>query len=122
MPRSKSSQKQARVAERRRLINKSTRSLCKTSITRAEGLIFLGETEAAKEAVTAAVVSLDKAARKGVIHPNQAARRKARLAKKLNQARVLPVAETKTKAKAKPKAEPETKAEAETAPEPEGTS
>ena len=86
MPRSKSSQKQVRVSERRRLDNKSIRSLCKTNITKAERLIFLGELEAAQAAVVAAISSLDKAAEKGVIHPNNAARRKARLMKKLNQA------------------------------------
>ena len=86
MPRSKSAQKQARAAEKRRLRNKSIRSLCKTNITKAERLIFLGELEAAQAAVVAAVRALDKAAEKGVIHPNNAARRKSRLMKKLNQA------------------------------------
>ena len=86
MPVSKSVQKQVRVAERRRLRNKSVRSRCKTDITKAERLIFSGELEAAQGAVVAAVSSLDKAAGKRVIHPNNAARRKSRLTKKLNQA------------------------------------
>ncbi len=95
MPRIKSAQKQVRVTERRRLRNKSVRSQCKTNITKAEGLIFLGELESAKEAVVAASSSLDKAAEKGVIHPNNAARRKSRLVNKLNQALALSSAETK---------------------------
>jgi len=95
LPISKSSQKQVRVSERRRLDNKSIRSLCKTNITKAERLIFLGELEAAQAAVVAAISSLDKAAEKGVIHPNNAARRKARLMKKLNQALALASAEAK---------------------------
>jgi small subunit ribosomal protein S20 len=82
----KSSQKQIKVDERRRLSNKSIRSLCKTNITKAERLILLGELEAAQKVVMAAVISLDKAAEKGVIHPNNAARRKSRLMKKLNEA------------------------------------
>jgi small subunit ribosomal protein S20 len=86
LPRSESAQKQARVAERRQLINKSIRSQCKTSIAKAERLIFSGEVEMAKQAVAEAVVSLDKAAEKGVVHPNNAARRKSRLMKKLNEA------------------------------------
>ena len=86
MPAGKSVQKQVRVAERKRLRNKSIRSLCKTSITKAERLIFSGEHEAAGEAVVAAISSLDRAAEKGVIHPNNAARRKSRLLKKLNEA------------------------------------
>jgi len=92
LPVIKSSQKQARVDERRRLRNKSIRSLCKTNITKAERLIFLGELESAQKVVMAAVSSLDKAAEKGVIHPNNAARRKSRLMKKLNEA--LSLAET----------------------------
>ncbi len=86
MPKIKSAQKQVRVTERRRLRNKSVRSQCKTNITRAERLIVSGELEQAKEAVVAAISSLDKAAEKGIIHPNNAARRKSRLMKKLNEA------------------------------------
>ena len=86
MPITKSAKKQVRVAERRRLRNKSIRSLCKTSITKAERLILSGELETAREAVVAAISSLDKAVGKGVIHPNNAARRKSRLMKKLNEA------------------------------------
>lgn len=72
--------------ERKRLRNKSIRSRCKTNITKAERLIFMGELEKAKEAVRVAISSLDKAAEKGVIHPRNAARRKSRLMQKLNQA------------------------------------
>ena len=89
MPVIKSAQKQARVAERKRLRNKSVSSLCKTNITKAEKLIFSGELESAREAVAAAISSLDKAAEQGIIHPNNAARRKARLMKKLNEAQAL---------------------------------
>ena len=76
-----------RVAERKQLRNKSIRSECKTNISKAEGLIFSGELEAAQEAVSVAIRSLDKAAEKGIIHPNNAARRKSRLMKKLNEAK-----------------------------------
>ncbi|HEX74360.1 MAG TPA: 30S ribosomal protein S20 [Dehalococcoidia bacterium] len=86
MPVIKSSRKRVRVTERMRLRNKSIRSLCKTTITKAERLIFMGELESAQSMVMAAISSLDKAAEKGVIHPNNAARRKSRLMKKLNEA------------------------------------
>ncbi len=85
MPNTKSAQKQLRVAQGKRLRNKSVRSLTKTNIRKAEELIFSGELEPAKDAVVAAISSLDKAAEKGIIHPNNAARRKSRLLKKLNQ-------------------------------------
>lgn len=78
-----------RVAERKRLRNQPIRSQCKTNITKAERLIFSGELEEAQKAVVAAISSLDKAAEKGVIHPNNAARRKSRLMKKLNEAQAL---------------------------------
>jgi len=82
-----------RVAERRQVRNKSIRSLCKTNITKAERLIFSGELEAAQKAVIAAISSLDKAAEKGLIHANNAARRKSRLMNKLNKAQASSPAE-----------------------------
>ncbi|MFC2072111.1 30S ribosomal protein S20 [Chloroflexota bacterium] len=96
MPVTKSAQKQMRVTERRRLRNKSIRNLCKTNISKAERLIFSGEPGAAEKAVVTAISSLDKAAEKGVIHPNNAARRKSRLVKKLNEAQVLSSVEDST--------------------------
>ena len=82
----KSAQKRVGVSERKRMRNKPVSTLCKTNITKAEKLIFSGELESAKTAVAAAIKSLDKAAEKGIIHPNNAARRKSRLMKKLNEA------------------------------------
>ena len=96
MPVTKSAKKQMRVAERKRSRNQPIRSQCKTNITKAERLIFLGELEEAQKAVVAAISSLDKAAEKGVIHPNNAARRKSRLMKKLNEAQASSSAEDST--------------------------
>ncbi len=92
----KSTQKQVRVAARRQQRNKSVRSQVKTNITKAEKFIFSGELEAAREAVVTAVSSLDNAAGKGIIHSNNASRRKSRLMRKLNKALALSSAETKT--------------------------
>jgi small subunit ribosomal protein S20 len=86
LPQSKSAQKEARASKKKQLRNKSIRSLCKTNITKAERLIFSGESGAGQEVVLDAISSLDKASEKGVIHPNNAARRKSRLMKKLNKA------------------------------------
>ena len=108
MPSSKSAQKQERVSERKRLRNRSVRSLAKTNIIKAEKLIFSGELESAQVASVAAISSLDKAAEKKSIHPNNAARRKSRLMKKLNEALGRP------QAKKRPG-----KSETETEPEPE---
>ena len=89
MPTHKSAEKRVRVSEKGRLRNKSVRTEVKTGITRAEKLIFAGEIEAAKEAVAIAVASLDKAAEKGILHPNNTARRKSRLVRKWNKAQNL---------------------------------
>ena len=102
MPSSKSAQKQARVAEKSRLRNKSVRSEVKTNINRAERLIFSGEIEGAREAVVAAISSLDKAAEKGILKHNNSARRKSRLMKKLNQALALSLAEAEAEAETEP--------------------
>lgn len=91
---SKSAQQQVRAAERRQQRNRSVRSQLKTNITRAEKLIFSGKIEEAQEAVVTATVSLDKAAEKGIIHSNNAARRKSRLMKKLNELITLSSVET----------------------------
>ena len=96
MPKSTSAEKAARVAERKRLRNKSVKSATKTYVTRAENLISSKDFESAKEAVLAAITALDKAAKKRVIHPNTAARGKARLMKKFNQAKLSSTAEKKT--------------------------
>jgi small subunit ribosomal protein S20 len=71
--------------ERRRVRNKSVRSAIKTSLTKAEKLISKKEAEATSAEIVQVISTLDRAAKKGVIHPNQAARRKSRLMKKLNQ-------------------------------------
>jgi len=98
LPNTRSARKQVRVTQRRQLRNKSVRSLCKTNITKAEKLIFSGELESAQEAAVAAISSLDRAAEKGVIHSNNAARRKSRLMRKLNEAQALASAKAPTPA------------------------
>jgi len=71
-----------RQEQKRRLHNRSVKSLVKTQITKARNAIAFDEN--AELAVRAAVRELDRAAKKGVIHPNNAARRKSRLMKQLN--------------------------------------
>ena len=86
MANTKSAKKDIRINEARRVQNRSVKSLCRSSITKAEKLIAEGNAEGAKTAVNSAISTLDKAAEKGVIHPNNAARRKSRLMDKLNAA------------------------------------
>jgi small subunit ribosomal protein S20 len=96
LPGSKSAKKAARAAERKQLRNKSVKSATKTHLVRAEKLISSNELESAQQAVVAATSALDRAAKKGVIHPNKAARHKSRLMKKFNQATLASAAEQKT--------------------------
>ena len=76
--------KRNRQNERLRLRNKAVRSELKTRVKTA---VRSAETGAADtpEALRMAVKRLDKAAAKGVIHKNQAARRKSRLMKRIGQ-------------------------------------
>ena len=84
MPNTKSAAKQMRVQERRRLRNQSVRSATRTYVKKAEAEIRGGQTDPLADPIREAISALDRAARKGVIHPNNAARRKSRLMKKLN--------------------------------------
>jgi len=101
---SKSAEKRVRASQRKRLRNKSIRSQNKTFIIKAENVIFSGELDTAQESVKTAIKSLDKAAEKGVIHQNNAARRKSRLMKKLNEA-LASSFEQEPAAEAEPQAE-----------------
>jgi small subunit ribosomal protein S20 len=74
------------VQSEERRCNRAVKSSVKTYIDKADELISGKEPEPAKEAVQRASVALDKAAKKGVVHPNNAARRKSRLMKKFNAA------------------------------------
>ena len=88
MPKSSSAEKAERTAERKHLRNKSLKSATKTHLTQAVKLIASNQLDDAQKAVADAVSALDRDVKKGVIHPNTAARRKSRLMKKLNQAKL----------------------------------
>ena len=84
MSASKSSNKIARTAERKRLRNRLVRSTVKTYIVKAKGSTDAGE-ESAYQKTILAMSSIDKAVSKGIIHRNKGARFKSRLMKKLNK-------------------------------------
>ena len=86
MPNNASAEKRMRQEQKRRLHNRSIKSLVRTQITKARNAIAGGD-ENSEEAVRRAISDLDRAAKKGVIHRNNAARRKSRLMKRLNAAR-----------------------------------
>ena len=80
----KSQIKRNRQNEKRRLRNRVYRGSTRTYIKQARAAIEEGELKTAQEATQAAIIALDRAAAKGVIHQNNAARRKSRLMKQLN--------------------------------------
>jgi len=82
---SKSALKRVRVAERRRMRNRVYKSSSRTLIRRAEAMIASGDVESASAAVGNAISMLDRTAGKGIIHRNNAARRKSRLMAKYNR-------------------------------------
>jgi small subunit ribosomal protein S20 len=81
----KSAIKRLRSADRRRLRNRVYRVGARTAVKKARQAMEKGNPEQAREAVRAAASALDKAAEKGIIHKNNAARRKSRLMRQLNQ-------------------------------------
>ena len=80
----KSQIKRNKQNQKRRMRNRVYRGTARTYVRKAEAAIKVGDAQASQEEVLKAIRALDKAASKGVIHKNNAARRKSRLVKKLN--------------------------------------
>lgn len=79
----KSQIKRNRQNEKQRVRNRVYRGQARTYVARAKSTIEEGEKEKATQETLVAIKSLDKAASKGVLHKNNAARRKSRLMKRL---------------------------------------
>jgi len=79
----KSALKRMRQNEKRRAHNRIYRSQTRTLVKKARTGIQGNDLEAARAATDTAVRDLDIAASRGIIHPNNAARRKSRLMKQL---------------------------------------
>jgi small subunit ribosomal protein S20 len=73
----KSAEKRWRQSLKRRMRNRSARTAARTHIKTVNRALAAGETD--ENALREAVSALDKAAEKGIIHPNNASRRKSRL-------------------------------------------
>ena len=78
----KSQIKRNRQNEKNRISNRTFRGAARTAVTAAREAFIENDPET-KEAVLKAISTLDKAAQKGVIHKNNASRRKGRLMKRL---------------------------------------
>jgi small subunit ribosomal protein S20 len=84
MPNIKSAIKRVKTSEKRRLHNATLKSDLRTAVKKVDLAIANNEKEKVKELLLIATKKLDKAASKGLIHKNKAARQKSRLMKKAN--------------------------------------
>ncbi len=88
MANTKSALKAMRQSERRRVYNRAIRTRTRTYVKKARVAIAgAPEAPATEEALRQAISALDRAASKGVIHRNNAARHKSRLMRRLQQLR-----------------------------------
>ena len=80
----KSSLKRIMLEEKATAKNKSARTLIKTNTKKFDAAKTEGNSETAETAFRIASKTIDRAATKGLIHKNKAARRKSSMAKQLN--------------------------------------
>jgi small subunit ribosomal protein S20 len=76
--------KQMRQGVKRRARNRKNLSQLKTQVKKLRAAIDAGDASAAKSLLPATVGQIDKAAKKGVVHDNAAARYKSRLSRKVS--------------------------------------
>lgn len=85
----RSALKRIRTAEKRRQRNRIVRGSARTAVKKARLAISSGKPMESELALKEAISALDKAAEKGVIHKNNAARRKSRLMRMHNQSNAV---------------------------------
>ena len=85
MPNIKSAKKRVLVSKVNNERNKMAKSALKTTLKKFEAAVAEGNKEQADSANTAAVKSIDQAVKKGIIHKNNAARKKSSIALKMNK-------------------------------------
>lgn len=85
MPNIKSAKKRVKVIAAKTARNKATKSALRTAIKKANVAVD-GNAADKQDAVKVAIKKIDQAAAKGLIHKNNAARKKSALVKKLNAA------------------------------------
>ncbi|MDI3547738.1 MAG: small subunit ribosomal protein [Halanaerobiales bacterium] len=85
MPIIKSAKKRVKIAEKRTIRNREWKNKLKSSIKEFERVVGEGNAAEAKDKLRETVKVIDKAASKGIIHKNNAARKKSRLTKMYNE-------------------------------------
>ena len=90
MPNIKSAKKRVLVIKAKTLQNQMFKTSLKTAMKKYEAAIAAGDMELAKATYKEAVRKIDKAVAHGILHKNNAARKKSRFTKMLNKASVIP--------------------------------
>lgn len=85
MPNIKSSKKDVLSSKIAYEKNKANKSALKTDLKKFDAALAAGDKAAAETAYKAAVKSVDQAVNKGLLHKNNAARKKSSMTLKLNQ-------------------------------------
>ena len=91
MPHTKSAEKRLRQTEKRRARNRATTKALKKQTRGVADALKAGDPATVATEMVAATKKLDKAAARGVIHKNKAARLKSRMAKKLAALKAVPL-------------------------------
>lgn len=92
MAHSLSAQKRVRQNAKKNVINRARKSEVKTSIKRLDEVVKAGDAAAAQEQLKAVARKLDKVSSTSTMHKNTAARKKSRLAKRVNALKAKPTA------------------------------
>lgn len=79
-----SAQKQMRQGRKRRARNRNNLTYVKGQVKRLRAAIASGDAEAARKLLPETIGQIDKAAKKGIVHDNAAARYKSRLTRRIN--------------------------------------
>jgi len=84
LPNIKSAKKRVKVSETKAIQNKMLKTALKTSMKKYEAALATGDKASATETYKAAVKKIDQAVAKGILHKNNAARKKSRFTAMLN--------------------------------------
>ena len=85
MPNIKSAKKRVKVIEAKTLQNKMAKSSLRTALKKFDNAVVSGDKDQAKAAYLLAVKKVDQAVAKGLIHKNNAARKKSQFTLRLNK-------------------------------------
>ena len=87
MPNIKSAKKRTKIIAAKTLKNQMFKTALKTTIKKYETAVASGDKTNLEKTYKDAVKKIDKAAARGIVHKNKAARKKSQFAKKYNSAK-----------------------------------